>query len=146
MKIIKLSSQKVILYSHLCIPVRFLRNINSPQQPEMTYEIGSVSPSVLLCALSSVSPGVFLEFSKVWHGSRNPFEVVHHRAKFLEKLFMLPKWAKKGFLFKLLVNLVIHFFLICSIICSVVKLYPITIFSRIEAAFKYKPPSNTSRR
>ena len=63
----------------------------------MTYEIGSVSPSVLLSALSSVSPGVFLEFSKVWHGSRNPFEVVHHRAKFWKNFLCSQNGQKKVF-------------------------------------------------
>ena len=97
----------------------------------MTYEIGSVGPSVLLSALSSVSPGVFLEL-KVFSWNFLKFGMVPEthlklcitEPNFLEKLYA-PKMGKKGFFLKLLVNLVFHFFLICPTICSVVKLYPI---------------------
>ena len=89
----------------------------------------SLSPSVCPFVCQSRCflgiEGVFLEFSKVWHGFRNSFEVVHHRAKFFGKTFYAPRMGKKGFFLKLLVNLVFHFFLICPTICSVVKLYPI---------------------
>ena len=42
---------------------------------------------------------VSLVFSKVWHGARNPYEVVHDRAGFSKRKILLSKlgkWTKNG--------------------------------------------------
>ena len=65
--------------------------------------------------------------SEFCYGARIPYEVVHDRLLFLEKLFLpqkLGKWAKNKFFFNLKKNLVTSFQWICSImnmfiICSV---------------------------
>ena len=53
--------------------------------------------SILLsCHLSGSFLGIgSLDFSEFWHGSRNPYEVVHERARVLgKKLFLLQKFGQ----------------------------------------------------
>ena len=61
-----------------------------------SYEIGS--------AVRRFLGIVSLDFSKFWHGARNPYEVVRDIAGFSRKFFLAlkigkmdRKWAKKGF-------------------------------------------------
>ena len=92
----------------------------------MTYEIGSVGPSVLLSALSSVSPGVFLEL-KVFSWNFLKFGMVPEthlklcitEPNFLEKLYA-PKMGKKGFFFEIIGKFGHSFFLNLSynLFCS----------------------------
>ena len=65
---------------------------------------------------------VSLVFSKFWYGARNQYEVLGGRAIFSKKTFFClqnlknrPKMDQKPFLKNLLKNLVINFYLICSI-------------------------------
>ena len=80
-------------------------------------------------------PGVFLElhhqfFSKFWHGARNPYEVVHDRARFSKMFFCPQNWengpkrAKTGF-FEFIKNFCHQVLLnqfynknICYLLCS----------------------------
>ena len=88
-----------------------------------SYEIRSVHPSVCPSVfLSRHFLGiVYLVFSKFWHGTRNPYEVVWQSWNLQKKIF-LPrksgKWAKNGskqdFL-NLLKNFVINFYRVFSI-------------------------------
>ena len=75
----------------------------------------------------SVCPGIFLElyhyfFSKFWHGTRNPFEVVCDKDGFSWKIFFAPKirqvdqkWAKTLGFGNVLKHFVINFFWICFV-------------------------------
>ena len=89
------------------------------QEPEQSYEIGSVPPP--LCRLCGYFFGSgLLDFSEFWHGARSPYEVVYDRARFVWKNFFAPKlrkWAKNRPNIKK--NLIINF----HIICSVLKIY-----------------------
>ena len=96
------------------------------------YEIVSVRPSIL-SVFSSV--WVFswncIIFSKFWHHARNPFEVLHDRAKFSRKFFLLQKdrevdkkWAKIR-VFSIYRNILSLIFLnlfynvnLCYLLCS----------------------------
>ena len=99
---------------------------------EGPYEIVSVRPSIL-SVFSSV--WVFswncIIFSKFWHHARNPFEVLHDRAKFSRKFFLLQKdrevdkkWAKIR-VFSIYRNILSLIFLnlfynvnLCYLLCS----------------------------
>ena len=73
---------------------------------------------------------ISLAFSKFWHGTRNPYEVVRERAGFSGKKIIVPKIEKgpkmgqKQDFLNLLKNLVINFYWICS----VMKTYVIAVF------------------
>ena len=83
----------------------------------------SLSPSVCPFVCQSRCflgiEGVFLEFSKVWHGSRNSFEVVHHRAKFFGKTLCSQDGQKRVF-FEIIGKFGLSFFLNLSynLFCS----------------------------
>ena len=75
--------------------------------------------SVLLSVLPSVQVFlgiVSLVYSEFWHGARNPFEVVHDRARlsgkncFASELENGPKMCQKQGFLNLLKNLVIDFY------------------------------------
>ena len=108
-----------------------LHLLDPQHQLEWSYEIGSVSLSILLSlSLSGSFLGIVsLVFSKFWHGARNLHEVVHNRARFLEKKNFCPQDWENGprmgqnmVFFNFLKNLIINVCWICSkiyIMCSV---------------------------
>ena len=58
-----------------------------------------------------------LNFCEFWHDARNPYEIVHDRARVFGKNFFAPKmgkWAKKKGFFNLKKNLVVNVHWICS--------------------------------
>ena len=52
---------------------------------------------------------VSLNFSKFYHGARNPYEIVRDRARFSRKIFFDPKMGQKQCFLNLLENWVINF-------------------------------------
>ena len=91
--------------SCLCIP---------EVEPSPSKKIGFIGP-LTIARNSSILPSrsfscyCIIVFAKFWHGARNPYKVVHDRARFSGKK-ILPKKSEKAVFFNWLNNLVINFY------------------------------------